>query len=1108
MNRVGATRPLSSSGGASPSIGRGVLRGMGCAVLAVAVSILGGPSRLSGQSQLNENCVVSILNRTAQVRADGSWDLPNIPAGFGPVRARATCVENGITRSGQSDFFTIVAGRMNAIPPIVLGPTTPIPQSLAVTAPVTTLTTIGQTAQLAVIATYAGGGTQDVTAPNTGTTYLSTNPAILAVNANGLVTAARSGTVLVRASNEGTPGLLQMRVTLGGDSDGDGIPDDIELAEGLNPNDPTDALEDFDRDGLSNREEIALGTNLRVADTDGDGILDGEEVVLGADGYITNPLLADTDGDGVRDGLEVATGSDPTNPASVNLAKAASRIELTPPTFNLTVNSIIGESSRQLTVTGYLVDGTTINLTSTLRGTNYTSSDLSVCNFGSPDGRVFAGTPGSCTITATNSGHSSQSQGTVTSFTPTALSFVAIPGFANNVDISGDFAYVAAGATGLQVVSIANRSAPAVVAALDTPGNANDVKIVGNFAYVADGVSGLQIINVANPMAPVLAGSYNTPGDAWDVVVRDDRAFVADGANGLVIIDVSTPSAPSLLGAIDPAGIQKGVDVDPVRQLAVLASGTSGLHVVNVANPVAPVLIGSLAGGDVRDVALAQDHVMLADYSRSFTSVDLGDPTAPVLRNSTAQNLGGRLHDVVVQGSFGLGADVLFVNGVPIVNIDNLANPIPRAILNFSSFRDDDGQGIAADGAYVYLAAVLGSAFTENGASGNSRLYIGQYLALEDRNGIAPTVALTSPADGSSFIEGANIPLRATATDDVAVTAVSFLVNGQVVFTDTSAPYEFQLPAPSNTSSLTIGARAFDLGGNVGTSPTVSVSILPDPLTTVVGRAIDAQGSPLANAVVEVLGFKTTTAGNGTFSIAAVPTIRGNLTVIVTTEINNLPASGRSAATPPVPGGTTDVGDIVVREQASVSVLPADPQSLFVSNCIPFGNNTSFGFTGFIYRNVPAFELRVGDRFAFDLGALNGQDIRRNIYFAVANQNPQPGGAPQGIRALAWTQIVADTQTPENARGDLIKGNYELRYRAEAPFSFPGGGFIIGFGGSPPGAYADPGCEQVLVGTTSSDPSGFFHRRFYFQQDQTLSPLDVGNSDGSSIGGVIIRPPQ
>jgi hypothetical protein len=80
-----------------------------------------------------------------------------------------------------------------------------------------------------------------------------------------------------------------------------------------------------------------------------------------------------------------------------------------------------------------------------------------------------------------------------------------------------------------------------------------------------------------------------------------------------------------------------------------------------------------------------------------------------------------------------------------------------------------------------------------------------------------------------------------------------------------------------------------------------------------------------------------------------------------------------------------------------------------------------------------------------------------------------------------------------------------LTYTAEAPFTFPGGGFIVGFGGSPPGAYADFGCEQVLVGITPSDASGFFHRRFYATADQSLSVLD-GAGDTTSIGGIVIRP--
>jgi hypothetical protein len=67
------------------------------------------------------------------------------------------------------------------------------------------------------------------------------------------------------------------------DSDGDGIPDEWELNNGLDPNDPTDAERDLDGDGLSNLDEYLQNTNPNKPDTDDDGYKDGREVEAGTD---------------------------------------------------------------------------------------------------------------------------------------------------------------------------------------------------------------------------------------------------------------------------------------------------------------------------------------------------------------------------------------------------------------------------------------------------------------------------------------------------------------------------------------------------------------------------------------------------------------------------------------------------------------------------------------------------------------------------------------------------------------------------------------------------------------------------------------------------------
>src|SRR5207244_11058974 len=217
-------------------------------------------------------------------------------------------------------------------------------------------------------------------------------------------------------------------------------------------------------------------------------------------------------------------------------------------------------------------------------------------------------------------------------------------------------------------------------------GNANDVKIVGKTAFVADGPSGLQIIDVTDPHNPTLRGSLDTPGDAQDVVVKGTRAFVADGASGLQVIDVSNLAAPVLIGSVDTSGAGLGVDVSQDGMTAVIADGTAGLQIVDLADATHPAIIGTLARGNAQDVVTSEKFVFVADFAQSFTSVDISNPRSPVLRASTPASTGGLLVDVALAGRFAFGADIFFVDGVPIIDVSTPASPVPRAILDFSRF--------------------------------------------------------------------------------------------------------------------------------------------------------------------------------------------------------------------------------------------------------------------------------------------------------------------------------------------------------------------------------------------------------------------------------------
>jgi peptidoglycan/xylan/chitin deacetylase (PgdA/CDA1 family) len=97
----------------------------------------------------------------------------------------------------------------------------------------------------------------------------------------------------------------------------------------------------------------------------------------------------------------------------------------------------------------------------------------------------------------------------------------------------------------------------------------------------------------------------------------------------------------------------------------------------------------------------------------------------------------------------------------------------------------------------------------------------GQAIAEPPRDTTAPTVRLRKSTHGRSG--RGRVTISATATDDVGVTQVRFLVNGKVRVTDTAAPYTIN--APRSRGKHTIVAEARDAAGNVARSAPVTVRV-------------------------------------------------------------------------------------------------------------------------------------------------------------------------------------------------------------------------------------------------------------------------------------------
>jgi hypothetical protein len=289
---------------------------------------------------------------------------------------------------------------------------------------------------------------------------------------------------------------------------------------------------------------------------------------------------------------------------------------------------------------------------------------------------------------------------------PVYLGGVTFSSYANDIKVSGHYAYVALGSlygvTGLEIIEIGDAADPIIVGEYDRASINTKIFIRGNYLYLTDSIFGFQILDISEPPSPRSVSQFDTPGEAMGIFVSDTLAYVADFSGGLQIVNIGDPVNPSFMGNYSTR--YGALDVFADHNLAYIGEGfadiTPGyLEIVNIIDPTQPVFVGIFDTlGYCQNITVVDSIAFLTvgeEFGADFLAVNVKDPVNPICM--------GGIHGGYY--GFSLAGHLAVMSGwYPSLQILDIADPSsPRS--RGSYYRPGEITGVCASGDYAYAAA-------------------------------------------------------------------------------------------------------------------------------------------------------------------------------------------------------------------------------------------------------------------------------------------------------------------------------------------------------------------------------------------------------------------
>ncbi len=229
---------------------------------------------------------------------------------------------------------------------------------------------------------------------------------------------------------------------------------------------------------------------------------------------------------------------------------------------------------------------------------------------------------------------------------------VVLPSQALDVDILGNYAYVANSQGGLQVVDISDPTNPTVAAWSDTPKAANGMKaarlydelgIGHDIAFLIEGTEGIIAFDVDNPLEPI---NLNTGIGAYDAKriciiepeTMGDRymMFMADSWRAITVLatDPADPTSLAQRYRAEPLGYCKDLVASPDNTHLFVVEDEMGITVYDIRqayDQIMPIVGNVDTPGYAYGIDLVGDYLFVADKHGGLQSYLIGDDYIPEL---------------------------------------------------------------------------------------------------------------------------------------------------------------------------------------------------------------------------------------------------------------------------------------------------------------------------------------------------------------------------------------------------------------------------------------------------------------------------------------------